>query len=263
MVFTTVDRQAGVTVKSPRELDLMRQAGRVVGQTIEALVRDLEPGLRTKDLDEIARREIKLLGGEPAFLGYLGFPATICVSVNEEIVHGIPGERMLVSGDLVKLDVGAIVGGLYADSAVSVEVGECSSEAQILLEMTQEALRVGIAAARSGARIGDIGAAIQRFTEDRGYNVVREYVGHGIGRQLHEEPQVPNYGVPHKGALLRPGMTLAIEPMLNMGTWRTRVLEDRWTVVTADGKLSGHFEHTLAITDGDAEVFTQRSGEVF
>jgi methionyl aminopeptidase len=239
----------------------MRQSGHVVAQTISLLLNSLEPGMRTKDLDTIASREIKRLGAKPAFLGYLGFPATICVSINEQIVHGIPDETLIKSGDLIKMDVGAIVGGMYSDSAVTAGAGNISSQAQHLLEATRAALEQGISAAKGNARIGDIGAAVQGFAEPKGYGVVREYVGHGIGRMLHEDPQVPNYGVAGKGLLLRPGMVIAIEPMLNLGTWHTKVLEDHWTVVTADGKISAHFEHTLAITDNYPEVLTRRVEE--
>ncbi len=261
MVFPVTQVKDGVTVKSSREIDLMRQSGRVVAQTISLLLNSLEPGMRTKDLDTIASREIKRLGAKPAFLGYLGFPATICVSLNEQIVHGIPDETLIKSGDLIKMDVGAIVGGMYADSAVTAGVGNISSQAQSLLEATRDALEQGINAAKGNARIGDIGAAVQGFAEPKGYGVVREYVGHGIGRILHEDPQVPNYGIAGKGLQLRPGMVIAIEPMLNLGTWHTKVLEDNWTVVTADGKISAHFEHTLAITDSYPEVLTRRVEE--
>ena len=235
----------------------MREAGWVVAQVIEALKTAVQPGVRARELDALAAREIKRRGAAPAFLGYRGFPAHICVSLNEEIVHGIPGERALREGDLVKLDVGAILGGLYADAAVSVSCGEVSPQAQALLEVTRGALEAGIGAAQAGARTGDIGAAIQAFAEGRGYSVVREYVGHGIGRHLHEEPQVPNYGEPGQGALLQPGMAIAIEPMVNIGTWKTKVLEDHWTVVTEDGSLSAHFEHTILLTEDGAEVLTR------
>ena len=261
MVFPVTQVKEGVTVKSSREIDLMRQSGRVVAQTISLLLKSLEPGMRTKDLDTIASREIKRLGAKPAFLGYLGFPATICVSLNEQIVHGIPDETLIKSGDLIKMDVGAVVGGMYADSAVTAGAGSISSQAQALLEATRDALEQGINAAKGNARIGDIGAAVQGFAEPKGYGVVREYVGHGIGRILHEDPQVPNYGIAGKGLQLRPGMVIAIEPMLNLGTWHTKVLEDNWTVVTADGKISAHFEHTLAITDSYPEVLTRRVEE--
>ena len=235
----------------------MRQAGRVVALAIAALKRAIQPGMCTRELDAVAAREIQRLEAKPAFMGYRGFPATICVSINDQIVHGIPGDRVIQEGDLVSLDVGAIVDGFYGDAAVTVGVGNIPSQAHALLEVTRQALEHGIQAARGGARIGDVGAAIQRFVESQGgYGLVREYTGHGIGRALHEDPQVPNHGEPGRGPLLRPGMAIAIEPMVNLGTWRTQVLEDDWTVVTADGSLSAHFEHTIAITDGVPQILT-------
>ena len=246
----------GITIKSPQEMEAMRRAGAVVGATHAVLRKSVEPGIKTRELDAIAYREIKKLGAKPAFKGYRGFPATICASVNDEIVHGIPGDRVLREGDLVKMDVGAIVDGFIGDAAITVGVGNISPEAADLIEVTRLSLEEGIKAARAGARVGDIGEAVQRFAESRGYSVVREYVGHGIGRFLHEDPQVPNYGPGGRGALLRRGMTIAIEPMVNIGDWHTRLQEDQWTVVTADKSLSAHFEHTIAINDGEAEVLT-------
>ena len=246
----------GASIKSPRELEAMRRAGQVVARMIAAMKLALEPGMTTKDLDTVAAKELKRLGAKPAFLGYMGFPATICTSVNEEIVHGIPSDRVLKEGDLIKLDVGAIVDGLYGDSAVTLPVGQVSDEALKLIDATKGSLDAAIAVVKTGNRLGDIGAAVQEYAESRGYGVVREYVGHGIGRKLHEEPQVPNYGVAGRGALLHTGMVIAIEPMVNIGTWRTRALEDGWTVVTADGQLSAHFEHTMAISEGGAEILT-------
>ena len=257
-LFTGVaTRERGITLKSPREIEFMRRAGKVVAQTIAVLVEALKPGMKTVDLDEIAFREIQMLGAKPSFKGYLGFPCTICVSINNEIVHGIPGDRVIREGDLVSLDVGAVVEGFHGDSAVTVGVGKVSRVATELMDVTREALERGIAAATHGSRVGDISWAVQSFVEDKGYAVVREYVGHGIGRALHEEPQVPNFGSPGTGALLRKGMVIAIEPMVNVGGWQTRALKDNWTVVTADGSLSAHFENTLAITEGDAEVLTR------
>jgi methionyl aminopeptidase len=244
------------SIKSPRELEAMRQAGQVVARMIAAITRAVEPGMTTKDLDDVAVQELRRNGAKPAFLGYMGFPATICTSVNEEIVHGIPGKRVLQNGDLVKCDVGAIVDGMHGDAAVTLPVGEVSENAMRLLETTRESLNAAIGQVRAGARLGDIGAAVQSYAEPRGYGVVREYVGHGIGRKLHEEPQVPNYGVAGRGQMLRAGMAIAIEPMLNLGTWRTRMLEDGWTVVTADGQISAHFEHTMAVGEDGAEVMT-------
>ncbi len=244
------------SIKSPRELEAMRQAGQVVARMIAAITRAVEPGMTTKDLDDVAVQELRRNGAKPAFLGYMGFPATICTSVNEEIVHGIPGKRVLQNGDLVKCDVGAIVDGMHGDAAVTLPVGEVSEDAMRLLETTRESLNAAIGQVRAGARLGDIGAAVQSYAEPRGYGVVREYVGHGIGRKLHEEPQVPNFGVAGRGQMLRAGMAIAIEPMLNLGTWRTRMLEDGWTVVTADGQISAHFEHTMAVGEDGAEVMT-------
>ncbi len=246
----------GITIKSPQEVDLMRHAGAVVGSVITLLKKSVEPGMTTKDLDNIARKEITRLGAKPTFKGYRGFPASICTSVNEEIVHGIPGRRVLREGDVVKVDVGATWDGLIGDAAVSLPVGEVTEDVKALIEATRESLLEGIKASIPGNRIGDIGAAVQAFGEARGYGVVREFVGHGVGRFLHEEPQVPNYGEPGKGPLLRPGMCIAIEPMLNLGDWRTRILDDNWTVVTADGMLSAHFEHTITITENGPEILT-------
>ena len=254
-------RTNGITIKSPKELEMMRQAGDVVAQAKARLMETISPGMTTLELDRIAEEEVRRLGAIPSFKGYTGagstpFPATICVSLNEQVVHGIPGRYVLRSGDIVSVDVGAIVGGFHGDSAFTVGVGEVSSEAQHLIDSTREALRQGITQARAGVRVGDISAAVQTYAEDRGYSVVRQYVGHGIGRALHEEPQVPNYGVSGRGPLLRPGMTIAIEPMLNVGGWETAQLDDGWTVVTADGSLSAHFEDTIAITENGAVVLT-------
>jgi methionyl aminopeptidase len=246
----------GITIKSAQELETMRGAGAIVASVINLLKRSIEPGISTKELDDIAYKEITQHGAKPTFKGYRGFPASICTSINEEIVHGIPGKRVLKEGDVIKVDVGATLDGLIGDAAVSVSVGQVGEDVTELLRATRQSLMDGIDAAQPGNRIGDIGAAVQAYGEARGYGVVREFVGHGVGRFLHEEPQVPNYGQPGKGALLRPGMCIAIEPMLNMGTWQTRVLEDQWTVVTADGELSAHFEHTIAITEDGPEIFT-------
>jgi methionyl aminopeptidase len=234
----------------------MRAAGKVVALTVKAILEALEPGMPTKELDRVARREIKALGARPSFLGYMGYPAVICVSLNEEIVHGIPGDRVIRNGDLVKIDAGAVVDGFHGDHAVSVVAGVATPEKAALAETTRLALAKGIEAARSGNRIGDISAAVEGFVRPRGYELVREYVGHGIGRKLHEPPQVPNFGPAGQGPLLQVGMTLAIEPMVNMGGWQTRILGDGWTVVTADGKLSAHFEHTVAVTGNGPEVLT-------
>lgn len=239
----------------------MREAGQVVGAAKFRLRHAIEPGITTRELDRIAEKEIRDRGATPSFKGYTGggpipFPGTICVSVNEEIVHGIPGDRTLEDGDLVSVDVGAIVGGFHGDSAFTMGVGAIPEEAQRLLDATQEALRQGISKAVAGARIGDISSAVQTYSEGLGYSVVRQYVGHGIGTAMHEEPQIPNYGEPGRGHMLRKGMTLAIEPMLNVGGWEALQLDDGWTVVTADGSLSAHFEDTIAITENGAETLT-------
>jgi len=246
----------GIIIKSDREIATMRQAGRIVAIVLGILRKQLRPGMKTKELDDITGRELEKLGAKPSFKGYRGFPANLCVSVNDEIVHGIPGERVLDEGDIVSLDLGAIFTGFQGDAAVTVGVGEVSSEAKQLIETTEGTLKAGIAAAHHEARLGDISAAIQLYAESRGYSVVREYTGHGIGREMHEEPQIPNFGLVGTGPVLKKGMTLALEPMVNAGDWHTRLGSNHWTVLTADGSLSAHFEHTIAITDGEAEVLT-------
>ena len=245
-----------IIIKSDRETAIMRQAGRIVATVLEMLSRQVRPGMKTKELDVIVARELERLGAKPSFKGYRGFPANLCVSVNDEIVHGIPGERVLDEGDIVSLDLGAIFMGFQSDAAATVGVGEISSQAKQLIQTTEGVLKAGIAAARPGARLGDISAAIQTYAESRGYSVVREYSGHGIGREMHEEPQIPNFGLPASGPVLKKSMTFALEPMVNIGDWHTRLGDDHWTVFTADGSLSAHFEHTIAITDGEAEVLT-------
>ena len=249
----------GITVKSPQELDSMRRAGKIVGNVIDLLKAAVAPGMTTKDLDEIAYKEITRQKAKPTFMGYHGFPASICTSVNEEIVHGIPGKRILQEGDIVKVDVGATIEGFIGDAAVSLPVGEVTPEAITLMEDTRISLEEGIRAAQPGGRVGDIGAAVQAYGESRGYGVVREFVGHGVGRFLHEDPQVPNYGQAGLGPLLRVGMCIAIEPMFNLGDWHTKILDDEWTVITADGKLSAHFEHSIAITEDGPEILTVHS----
>jgi len=252
----------GITLKSPKEIELMRAAGKVVAQTKAKVLQAVRPGVTSRELDQIAEKEIRRMGAVPSFKGYRGFPATICVSFNEEIVHGIPSGRVLKEGDVVSLDFGAVVGGFHSDSAVTVGVGKVSPEAQRLMDVTRDSLLAGIAQVQPGNRIGDIAAAVQEYAETRGYGVVREYVGHGIGRALHEDPQVPNYGIAGRGPLLKVGMVLAIEPMLNIGGWQTKVLKDGWTVVTADGTISAHFEDTVAITENGVEVLTALQGVV-
>jgi methionyl aminopeptidase len=250
----------GIIIKSEREIAIMRQAGKIVAAVLDILCRQVRPGMRTKELDIIAAREVERLGAKPSFKGYRGFPANLCVSVNDEVVHGIPGERILRGGDIVSLDLGVSFMGFQGDAAVTIGVGEIDLKARELMETTEGVLKAGIATARAGARLGDISATMQSYAEKRGYSIVREYTGHGIGRDMHEEPQIPNFGVPGTGPVLKKGMTLALEPMVNVGDWRTRVGDDHWTVLTADGSLSAHFEHTIAITDGEAEVLTAREG---
>lgn len=246
----------GITIKSRREMEAMERAGAIVGNTLTLLKRSVEPGMTTADLNRIADKNIRSMGAVPTFLGYHGFPGAICASVNEEIVHGIPGKRVLKEGDIIKMDCGATIDGFIGDAAISVAVGEITGEAQQLMDDTNASLYAGIAAAQPGNRIGDIGAAVSGYAIPRGYGVVRQFVGHGVGRYLHEDPQVPNYGDAGKGVLLRPGMCICIEPMLNLGTEDTTILDDDWTVVTADGALSAHFEHTLAITADGPKILT-------
>ncbi len=245
-----------IEIKSPREIEKMRAAGKLLRAVFVELEKHVQPGVTTGELDQIARRMIEESGAIPAFLGYQGFPATICTSVNEEIVHGIPGKRVLREGDIVAIDCGLVLEGFYADSAYTYPVGEISPLAQKLIEVTRESLEAGIEQMRPDNRLGTLSAAIQKVIEDAGFSVVREYTGHGIGRSLHEPPQVLNFGVPGTGLRLRPGMVFAIEPMVNVGTWKTKVLRDDWTVVTADGTLSAHFEHTVAVTENGPYVLT-------
>lgn len=246
----------GIIIKSPEEIAIMRQAGRIVAAILQRLAQEIRPGMKTKELEEISLQEMKKYGVKSSFDGYRGYPGQICVSVQEELVHGIPGDRVLREGEIVSLDVGVIYRGFQSDAATTVALGQVSPAVQRLVEATRRALEAGIKAARAGARLGDISVAIQTYAESRGYGVVREYTGHGIGRDLHEEPQVPNFGVAGQGPLLRRGMTLALEPMLTAGDWRTRVTENQWTVVTRDGSLCAHFEHTIAVGDDGAEVLT-------
>jgi methionyl aminopeptidase len=237
----------------------MTQASRVVAEALREVERAVSPGISTEELDQIAEKEIRARGAVPAFKGYRNYPKTLCVSVNEQVVHGIPSKRKLKEGDIVGLDLGAIVGGFYGDSAVTVAVGRVSEEVLRLIRVTEEALYLGIEQAVVGNRISDISHAVQRHVESAGYSVVTEFVGHGIGRQLHEEPQVPNYGKPGQGPRLQSGMVLAIEPMVNMGGSAVRILDDRWTAVTVDGSLSAHFEHTIAVQPkGPAKILSRR-----
>lgn len=236
-----------IILKTPDEIALMAKASRVVAEALEVLKSAAKPGVTTDELDRLAEAEIRSRGALPAFKGYRNYPKTLCASVNEQVVHGIPSKRVLKDGDIVGLDLGAIVGGFYGDSALTIAVGRIDEKAATLVRVTEESLSLAIQQARVGNRLSDISHAVQQHVEAAGYSVVTEFVGHGIGRQLHEEPQVPNYGKPGQGPRLQPGMVLAIEPMVNMGGSAVRVLDDRWTAVTVDGSLSAHFEHTIAI----------------
>jgi methionyl aminopeptidase len=247
-----------ITIKSDEEIKIMREAGRVVGQTLRLLVEATKPGVVVKELDKIVRKEYARRGVIPTFLGYAEppYPATVCVSINEDLVHGIPGNRVIKEGDIVSIDLGATYKGFVGDSALTIGVGKITPEAQRLIDVTRESLMRGIKAARAGVRLGVISNTIGEYIESEGFGVVREYVGHGVGRRMHEEPQVPNYGPPDRGPILRKGMVLALEPMVTVGDWRTKKQADGWTVSTLDGSLCAHFEHTIAITDGEAEVLT-------
>jgi methionyl aminopeptidase len=247
----------GINIKSDREVALMRQAGKIVAIVLEMLSEAVKPGLKTKELDVIAEREIKKLGGTPSFKGYRGYPANLCVSVNDEIVHGIPGERTLKEGDIVSLDFGAIYQGYQGDAARTIPVGSISDLALSLIKTTEGSFNAGIMMARDQNRLGDISSAIQKYAEEKGFSVVREYTGHGIGRQMHEEPLIPNFGLPGTGPVIRKNMAFAIEPMLNAGDWRTKLGSNKWTVSTADGKLSAHYENTIVITESEPEILTR------
>lgn len=251
-----------IHLKSAAEIKKMRQAGRIVAEVLERMRERVAPGVTTGELNRLAEEVIERNGARPSFKGYPPgsahpFPASICASVNEELVHGIPGPRVLREGDIVSIDVGTILNGYQGDGALTLPVGRISAEAQRLLAVTEAALAVGIAQMRAGNRSGDVSAAIQAYVEGHGFNVVREYTSHGIGRQMHEEPQIPNHGQPGHGTPLRRGMTVALEPMVLAGDYRVRVLDDHWTVVSMDGKLTAHFEHTVLVQDGEAEILTR------
>ncbi|NLN20103.1 MAG: type I methionyl aminopeptidase [Firmicutes bacterium] len=245
-----------IFIKSGDELERMRRAGRAVARAHELLAGLIKPGVRTSQLDEAVYSFFMKEGVIPSFKGYQGFPASICTSVNEVVVHGIPGDRVLREGDIIGIDIGAMVDGFHGDAAVTYGVGEISPEAQRLLDVTKEALYRGIAQARVGNRVSDISHAVQTYVEGSGFSVVRDFVGHGIGTAMHEAPQIPNFGPPGRGPRLRAGMCLAIEPMVNAGTPDVNVLDDGWTVVTRDARLSAHFEHTVAVTEGEPEILT-------
>lgn len=247
----------GITLKTPAELEIMRKAGRIVAGLLRAIEKEARPGISTLRLDEIAEEFIRSQGAEPAFKGYYGFPASICVSVNEEVVHGIPGPRILKEGDVAGIDVGVKLDGFYSDAARTFAVGQVDAESRKLIDVTRESMKAGIAQAVAGAKLSDISWAVQSLAESKGFSVVRQFVGHGIGRNLHEEPQVPNFGKPGRGPVLQVGMTLAIEPMLNAGSHEVEILKDGWTVVTKDRKRSGHFEQTIFVGQNKAEIVTE------
>ena len=246
-----------IVLKTKEEIEIMRRAGRVVSQTLDMVGEKIEAGMSTGELDQLVEEFILAHDAIPGFKNYRGYPASACISIDDEVVHGIPGNRVIKDGDIVSVDVGSIVDGFYGDSARTFAVGDVSTEKANLMANTQKCLQVAIDMAQKGNRLGKISAAVQKTAEAEGYGVVRALVGHGIGRNMHEDPQVTNYYNPSmRDHVLQPGMTIALEPMVNVGTWRTRVLPDGWTVETADGKLSAHFEHTIAITDGEAEILT-------
>lgn len=245
-----------IIIKSSREIEQLKRSNGIVAEVFQKLKEAIIPGITTKELDQIAEEAILSRGAVPAFKGYRGFPASLCISINEEVVHGIPGQRRLREGDIVSLDVGANLNGYFGDAAITLPVGEVDPMAKRLLEVTEKALYIGIDKAKAGNRLFDISYAIQTWVESNGFSVVRDFVGHGIGKDLHEEPQIPNFGSPHQGPRLEKGMVLALEPMVNEGTYGVRILSDGWTVVTADGKRSAHFEHSIAITDGGAEILS-------
>ena len=250
-----------IILKSRDEIEKMRRAAQVVAVALANLAENVLPGVTTGELDRLAEGILREHGAVPSFLGYKGYPSAACISINYEVVHGIPGSRQLVEGDIVGIDLGAIVKGYHGDSAITVPVGKVSAEAERLMKVTREALWSGIAMARADNRLGDVSNAIQQCAESRGFSVVRDLVGHGIGRSMHEEPQVPNFGPPGRGPILEEGMTLAIEPMVNAGGYHVETLSDGWTMVTKDRSLSAHFEHTVAVTRDGADVLTLRPGE--
>jgi methionyl aminopeptidase len=246
-----------IILKSEREINYLRDAGRIVAETHQEVKNAVKPGVTTLDLDEIAEEYIKSRGAVPSFKGFHGFTGNICASVNEEVVHGIPGLRKLKTGDNVSIDIGAVINGYHGDAAITVPVGEIDAEVQKLLDVTEESLYKGIEQAIVGNCLSDISHAVQSHVDQYGFGIVRDYVGHGIGRSMHEDPQLPNYGNPGRGPRLKAGMTLAIEPMINLGTYEVKTLDDGWTVITLDGKRSAHFEHSIAITDGKPEILTK------
>lgn len=252
-----------IQIKTEKELELMRVACRITALARKAAADAVAPGATTEDIDRAVRKTIESHGAKPSFLGYAGFPGSACVSINDEVIHGIPSaKRVIHEGDIVKVDVGAYIHGFHGDCACTIACGQVSEEAKRLIEVTRQSFYEGIKFARVGYRVSDISSAVQTYVEANGFSVVRDYVGHGVGAQLHEGPEVPNFGRPGHGIRLQPGMTLAIEPMVNAGVYGVKVLADGWTVKTRDGKLSAHYENTVAITDGDPEILTAIDGEV-
>ena len=245
-----------IAIKNSRELALMKEACVISARALKLAGEAVEPGVTTGEIDRLIRGYIESQGAKPSFLGYGGFPASACISVNETVIHGIPGKRVIHEGDIVSVDVGAYINGYHGDNAATFAAGKISPQAQALLDATRESLYEGIRMAVAGGRVGDIGAAVQRYVEVRGYSVVRQFVGHGVGTNLHEDPSVPNFGTPGRGPRLLPGMTLAIEPMINAGAYEVKILGDGWTTVTKDGSLSAHFEHTIAITPDGPVILT-------
>lgn len=246
-----------IICKTPREIEIMREAGKIVALTHQELKKHIKPGITTLELDEIAEKFIRKLNAIPSFKGYNGFRGSICASVNNELVHGIPGKRVLKDGDIISLDIGAKYNGYHGDSAWTYPVGQIDKATQELLDVTEESLYIGLKEAKPGERLSNISHAIQTYAESNGFSIVREYVGHGIGQDLHEDPQIPHYGPPNKGPRLKPGMVLAVEPMVNAGSRYVKTLADNWTVVTVDGKMCAHFEHTIAITESGYEILTK------
>ena len=245
-----------IIIKSSREIEQLRRPNAIVAEVLQRLRKAVVPGVTTQELDQITEEVILSKGALPAFKGYRGYPASLCASINEQVVHGIPNQRRLEEGDIISLDVGASLNGYFGDAAITLPVGNIDPEAERLLKVTERALTLGIEQARKGNRLFDISFAVQSWVESHGFSVVRDFVGHGIGKNLHEEPQIPNFGSPHQGPRLEEGMVFALEPMVNEGTYEVKILSDGWTVVTADRKRSAHFEHTIAVTDGDPEILT-------
>jgi methionyl aminopeptidase len=245
-----------ISIKSPREIEAMRRAGRITAQARALAASMLRPGVTTHEIDKAVRRFIESQGAKPSFLGYGGFPGSACISVNEEVIHGIPGPRKLREGDIVSVDVGAVIGGYHGDCAGTYPCGTVSDEAMRLIRVTEQSFWEGMKFARKGCRVSDIGHAVQEYVEAYGFSVVRDYVGHGIGSRLHESPEIRNFGPAGHGPRLLPGMTLAVEPMVNAGDWQVKVLADKWTVVSADGSLTAHYENSILITEGDPEILT-------